>query len=143
MFEEKSLQDAEKYNTLGPAYFEARPIIERLMTNFEAEHFKPIVDACVKEFQCRMWDSVRDHLLSDTEMNIHGHVYRMVDDCVAAILSGESWAIQRYALGSYNQEKARAAIAKHIPQELQDARIADLEKEVERLRSDLQFYRDR
>lgn len=143
MFTVDALDQAKKYDTLGPAYFEARPIVERLMANFEAEHFKPIVDACVKEFQDRMWDSVRDHLLNDTEMNIHGHVYRMVDDCVAAILSGERWAIERYALGSYNQEKVRAAIAKHIPQELQDARIADLEKEVERLRSDLKFYRDR
>lgn len=143
MFTEEALAQAKKYDTLGPAYFEARPIVDRLMVKFEAEHFKPIVDACVKEFQDRMWDSVRDHLLSDTEMNIHGHVYRMVDDCVAAILSGERWAIERYALGSYNQEKARAAIAKHIPQELQNARIADLEKEVERLRSDLKFYRDR
>jgi hypothetical protein len=143
MFTDEAMTEAAKYPTLGPAYFEARPIVEKHMEKFEAEHFQPLIGEFVKKFQDKLWDSVRDHLLSDTEMNIHGEAYRMVDDCVAALLSGERWAIERYVLGKYSQEKIRAAVAQHIPQELQGARVADLEKEVERLRKDLAFYRDR
>jgi hypothetical protein len=143
MFTEEALAEAAKYPTLGPAYFEARPIVAKHMEKFEAEHFQPLISEFVKQFQDKLWDSVRDHLLGDTEMNIHGETYRMVDDCVAALLSGERWAIERYVLGKYDQEKVRAAVAKHIPQELQDARIADLEKEVARLRDNLRFHQNR
>lgn len=143
MFSEQAMAEAAKYESLGPAYFEARPIVERHMEKFQAEHFQPLIGEFVKLFEDKLWDSVRDHLLSDTEMNIHGEVYRMVDDCVAALLSGERWAIERYVLGKYNQEKVRAAIAKHIPQELQDARIADLEKDVERLTEQNRWLRER
>lgn len=141
MFAEKSLEEAAKFDTLGPAYFEARAIVDRHMEKFESEHFKPLIEAFTKQFQDALWDSVRDHLLSDTEMNLQGSMYRMVDDCVAALLGGQEWALKRYALGKYNQDELRAAVAKHIPRELQDARIADLEEKNERMRKDLEFYR--
>lgn len=143
MFAEKSLEDAAKYNTLGPAYFEARAIVERHMEKFEPEHFQPLIDTFTTQFRDALWDSVRDHLLSDTELNLQGSLYRMVDDCVAALLSGEEWALKRYALGRYRQEEIRKAIAKHIPTELQDARMADLEAEVKRLKENLRFYQNR
>jgi hypothetical protein len=142
-FSDEALREAEKWDTLGPAYFEARPIVAKHMEKFQAEHFQPLIAEFVKSFQDKLWYSVRDHLLSDTEMNLHGEVYRMVDACVAALLSGEKWAIERYVLGAYRQEEIRAAIARHIPQELQDTRIADLEAEVERLKRDINFYRNR
>jgi hypothetical protein len=68
----------------------------------------------------------------------------MVDDTVRALLGGNEWALKRYALGARHDHGAiRAAVAKHIPAELQDARIADLEAEVDRLRKDLEWWRTR
>lgn len=134
MFTEKALEEASKFETLGPAYFDAREIVAKHMEKFEPEHFKPLIESFTKQFQDALWDTVRDHLLQDTELNVHGAMYRMVDDCVAALLSGEQWALRRYALGKYSQEKIREAVARHIPRELQDARIVDLEEEVKRLK---------
>jgi hypothetical protein len=143
MFTDEAMTEAAKFPTLGPAYFEARTIVDQHLEKFEPEHFQPLIDTFAKQFRDALWDSVRDHLLSDTALNMQGETYRMVDNCIEALLSGERWAIERYALGKYNQEKVRAAVAKHVPQELQDARIADLEKEVERLRENLRFYQNR
>lgn len=143
MFSEKSVEDAAQYDTLGPTYFEAKAIVEKQMAKFEAEHFTPLLKKFAAQFYEKLREDVHNHLLSDTELNLQGEMYRMVDACIEALLSGERWAIERYALGSYRQEKVREAVAKHIPRELQDARIADLEKEVARLRKDLTFYRSR
>jgi len=83
-------------------------------------------------------------LLSDTESNLGLAMARMVDDTVRALLGGNEWALKRYALGGKHDCAAiRAAVAKHIPAELQDARLADLEAEVELLRKDLEWMRDR
>jgi hypothetical protein len=140
-FAEKSLKEAIAYPTLGPAYFEARAIVEKQMAKFEAEQFEPLIKKFADAFRGKLWESVQDHLLSDTEMNLQGEMYRMVDACMYAILGGERWAIERYALHNYDARKAREAIAKCIPAELQDARIADLEGEVKRLRESLEMYR--
>ena len=89
-------------------------------------------------------DDLQSSLLYDTEMNLQGEMWRMVDNCVQALLTGDSWALKRYALTDrHDGEKIREAVARHIPTELQDTRVADLEKEVMRLRNDLKFYRDR
>ena len=143
MFSDKSIAESQKYETLGPAYFEAREIVDKHMAKFEPEHFKPLIESFTKQLQETLLDSLHNHLLTDTEMNLHGSMYRMVDDCIEAILSGDVWALKRYALGKYNQEAVRQAVAKYIPQEIQDARIADLEKEVASLRDTLKFYRNR
>lgn len=51
--------------------------------------------------------------------------------------------MDRYVLGQrYECEKIRAAIAKHIPEELQNARIADLEAENAKLKEDLEWARE-
>lgn len=121
-FSDEALASAQEYETLGPAYFEARRIVERQMEKFADKHFEPLIDQFAKEFQERLW---------------------MVDASVFAILTGERWAIERYALDKYDGPKVREAVAKHIPQELQDARIADLEKEVARLKKNLEFYQNR
>ena len=141
MFDEKSLEEAAKHPTLGPAYFEARAIVEKQMAKFEAEQFEPLVEKFTNAFREKLWDDVKDYLLGDTEMNLQSHIYHMVDSCVHAIMGGERWAIERYALQKYDAQKAREAIAKLIPAELQDARIADLEAEVKRLRESLEMYR--
>jgi hypothetical protein len=140
MFTDETLTEAAKYPTLGPAYFEARAVVERQMAKFEAEQFEPLIKEFADKFRERLWSDVKDHMLSDAELNMQGEMYRMVDASVMAILSGEQWAIERYALHKYDGEKVRAAVAKHIPKELQDARIADLEKEVARLRESLKFH---
>jgi hypothetical protein len=143
MFDKNSIEQAAKYPGLGPAYFEARVIVERQMAKFEAEHFEPLLKKFTDAFREKLWDDVRDHMLGDTEMNLQSHIYHMVDSCMHAILAGEQWAIERYALQKYDARKAREAIAKHIPAELQNARIADMEEEIARLRRDLEFYHRR
>lgn len=130
MFDDDVIEEASKYQTLGPAYFEARKVAERVLANFEAEHFKPLVDSVVKEINDKIWESVQDCLLCDTEMNIQGEIWRTVDECVAALLGGKKWAFDKYVLGErYDCDEIRAVVAKHIPAELQDARIKDLEAE--------------
>lgn len=142
MFDEEDLREGTKWPTLGPAYFDARKMAERIASQFEAEHFKPLIDKMAEDFREKLWDDVRDYLLADTESNIQSETWRMVDNCVEAILGGHKWAMEKYALGSrYDCDKIRQAVAQHIPQELQDKRVADLEAEVEQLKKDLAFHR--
>ena len=136
------IAEGTEHLTLGPAYFAARRVCASAIEAFEAEHMAPIVKKLTDEVTDKLWDVVRDHLWSDTEYNLQGQMWRMVDDCVKALLSGEEWAVRKFALGErYDCEKVRAAVAKHIPVELQDARIADLEKEVARLQESLKWAR--
>lgn len=136
------VESSKGYETLGPAYFAAREIAEKFMAGFEAEHFEPLAKRFSKELYEQINESIQAWLLADTENNLHGSMWRMVDDCVKALLSGERWAIEKYALGPrYEAEKIRAAVAAHIPQELQDARIADLEAEVKKLKEDNEWLR--
>ena len=140
--EQEHIDAAQGYESLGPAYFKAREIAERCMKDFEDEHFKPLLDKFVDEFRDALWSKIQYSLLGDTEMNLQSEMWRTIDNTVLALLSGEKWAMERYALGArYEQDKVRAAIAKHIPAELQDKRIADLEAEVERLTNDLKWAR--
>lgn len=143
-FSDKSLTEGLQSPTLGPAYFEARDVAARYMEKFEAEHFKPLIDKMVDEVRERLWGDFQDFLLSDTELNLQGEMWRMVDGVVEAILGGKPWALNKYALGErHDCEAVRAAVAKHIPAELQDKRVADLEAELERLKRDIEFYRRR
>lgn len=143
-FTPEDIESGKECPTLGPAYFAGRRIAERSIENIKDEMFKPLLDEFCKQFCDKLWDAVRDNLLSDTELNIQGHIYRHIDDCVRYLLSGEKWAIERYALGGrYDCEKVRAAIARHVPKELQDKRIAELEAELERVTKDRDWYRDR
>ncbi len=138
------VNDAEGCETLGPSYFTARRVAEHVMKGFEDEHFKPLLDEFSKQFMDKLWSHVSDSLVMDAELNVQNYLWRTVDEVVKALLSGERWAVQKYALGErYNCDNVRAAIARHIPKELQDARVADLEATIERLTNDLKFYRDR
>lgn len=129
---------------LGPAYFCSREVVERAMAGVQSSDFKPMVDGVVNTIADHIWEKVQDHLLSDTEMNLQGAMWTQVDDMVRHLLAGEEWAMKRFLLGErYNCDKIRRAVAKHVPKELQDTRIADLEAEVARLKNDLAFYRNR
>ncbi len=145
-FTEENIADGEANPTLGPAYFAARDFVGRVMVNFEEEHIKPLADAVTKavtdQITEKVWDAFRDGLLTDTEYNAQGHIWHLVDDTVKALLSGESWAIQRYPLASrYDADKVREAVARHIPDELAKARIADLEAEIASLKQSLEWAR--
>lgn len=139
---EEDVAASKGYETLGPAYFASRRIVERFMASFEAEHFKPLIDKAAEDFRDELWDKVSEWLLMDTESNLQSQMWRQVDDCVKGILSGERWVMDKYVLGQrYECEKIRAAVAKHIPEEIQNARIADLEAENAKLKADLEWAR--
>lgn len=142
MITDAHVAEAEKFQTLGPAYFCSREVVERAMAGVQASDLRPLLDAFVTQFSDAVWSGMQDHLLNDTEMNLHGAMYRQVDDIVKYMLSGEKWAVEKYALGDrYDCENVRAAIAKHLPDDIRNARISDLEAEVERLRKDNEFLR--
>lgn len=135
-------QSAEHGGLLGPAYFAARRVCERALADFQAEHAKPLVDDIVQNIADRLWDSVQSSLWGDVELNLQSQMWGMVDETVKALLSGQRWALERYALGSrYDHQAVRAAIAKHIPTELQDARIAELEAKIASLEESMKWAR--
>lgn len=144
MFAQEDLDEGAKYENLGPAYFDARRVAEQFMAKFEAENFKPMIEKLSSDIRDKLWTDLENHLMSDTEMNLQGQVWRIVDNCVYAILGNERWVMDKYALGTrYDCEKVRATIARHIPQEIQNKRIADLEDELKRAKDSIRFYQDR
>lgn len=144
MITEKDIEDGKEYPTLGPAYFSARRMADAALADFRNQHLDDLVKASVAAFYEKLQEAVERSIIGDAECNIQGHIWRTVDDTVKALLTGEKWALERYCLGSrYDHEKVRAAIAAHIPKELQDARIADLEAVIERQDRDIKSLRDR
>jgi hypothetical protein len=142
MFDQRHLDEGAKAPSLGPNYFRAREVVGKFMEGFEAEHFEPLLKKFSDEMYGKLLQSVEDYLLSNAEDNLQGELWRGTDEAVKALLSGESWAMERYALGErYDCEKVRAAVAKYIPTELQDKRIADLEKDNADLRKTLEYMR--
>lgn len=139
---DEHVQSAEGYENLGPAYFAARDIAQRYMEKFKGEHFTPLVAEFASKFRDKIWGDVDDFLVGDTESNLHSQIWRMVDEVVLAILGKHEWAYKKYALGSkYDCEEIREKVAKLIPKEIQDARIADLENEVKDLKKSLEWAR--
>jgi hypothetical protein len=136
------LDQASGYQTLGPNYFAAREIAEKFMADFQALHFAPLLKKFADDFHEKMQEDLEDHLLSNVESNLQSKMWRQIEASVLALLTGKRWALEKYVLtDKYRDgEEVRAAVAKHIPAELQDARIADLEKEVEKLRKDLEWH---
>ena len=140
----QDIAEATNYGTLGPGYFAARRIAERLMTGVEVEPLQKVADKVADDIRTAVYEYVEDHMRSDMEDNLRSHIAGMVDDTVRALLTGEPWAMQRYPLSSrYDATEVRAAVAKHGAEPLLMARIADLEKEVERLRERLKWAQER
>jgi hypothetical protein len=137
---EEDVANVASFPTLGPAWSASRRIAERVMADWQNDAIKPLIDEAVKEIGYRLWEDVQDSLQDDMEHNIAGHIRGMVDETVQALLVGKPWALERYALtGNYNGDEVRAAIAKHIPIELQEKRIADLEAENKVLSERIEF----
>lgn len=139
---EQYVNKAEEHPTLWPAYFSARDFTDRLLEKADESEFEPIVKKFVDDAYSKLLDVVQAHIVLDLSLNVHGEILRTVDDIVKALLSGEQWAVKKYVLGErYDCEKIRAEVARHIPAELQDKRVADLEEEVKRLREQLKWAR--
>lgn len=144
MFDKKYLDEAKGYETLGPAYFDARDVAKRLVSKIENEDFNGIIEMASEKFTTKLRTDVQDFMLADIENNVQGQLYRMVDNCIDALLTGEAWAMKRYALeGRYDNDKIRKAILDHVGAEIKTERITDLEKENARLTADLKFCRER
>jgi hypothetical protein len=140
--DQKFLDQAEGYETLGPHYFAAREAAEKFMEHYEPKNFEPMIKKAANTFMEEMQTALEDWFLSNVESNLQGTIWRQIDDSVKALLGGEQWALKRYALGErYDCDKIRAAVAQHIPAELQDASLKDLEAENKRLKEDNDFLR--
>ena len=129
---------------LGPAYFSARRKAKEFMAAFEAEHFEPMVQKFTDQFYDAARSEFENYLLSNTEDNLQSHIWRVVDGTVDALLGGNAWALERYVLGDrYDARATRAEVAKLVPAELQDIRVAELEAKVAELTADLDRLRNR
>ena len=135
-------QDAEGCPTLGPAYFAARKVVAEVCEGLDEEPFKELFSTFADKLNEQLQSRLEDHLFTDTEDSLYQKVWHMVDQIVRGLLSGEKWVMDRYALGTkYDCEAIRAELVKHIPKEVQDKRIVELEEQVDRLKKDLQFER--
>lgn len=143
--EQQYLDKGAEHPVLGPHYFAARDVVDKFMAQFEPEPFEPIIKKAADELYMSLHERLEQFLLSDVEQNLHGTIWRQIDASVEALMSGERWALERYALTKKygDGEKIREAVAKHIPAELQEGRVADLEKEVARLKDSLKYYQMR
>ena len=86
---------------LGPAYFAARRVMDKTMEGAVHFDWSPILKRARDDFYEKLLETVQDHLISDTESNVQGHIRQMVDETVRAILSGEEWALRAYPLSQY------------------------------------------
>lgn len=131
------------YEVLGPAYFAARRIAERVWHGADDQPFKDVAKKAAEQVRDELYSYVESHILSDLEVNFQGALYRLVDDTVKALLTGQGWAMDRYPLSKrYDAGELRAVVAKHGGEPLLMMRIADLEADVERLKADLLRERD-
>lgn len=145
-FTDDDLRQGQEHPALGPAYFAAQRVMAGAMAAFQAEHVeehvKPVIKRAADDLYEQLMRATKDYLWSNAEMNLQGEMWRMVDQIVKALLSGEGWALKKYALGErYDCEAVRATIARLVPEELQAARIADLEQEVKRLADQVAWLR--
>jgi hypothetical protein len=143
-FTDEELDFGADHSVLGPAYLAARDLAEKFMAPFEAEHFKPLIDKFASDFQDKLWSDLEASLLSDVESNLQGSLWRMVDGTINALLTGEQWALNRYAMAQArygDAEKVRAAVAKHLADDLARERIADLESQLKDARETIERQR--
>ena len=137
------IEQALRYDTLGPAYFAARRVAEQLMKGAESDPFQKVASKVIDQIRDAVYEYVEDHIRSDMESNLQSHLVDKIDSTVAALLTGNEWAMSRYPLSKrYDAVEVRAACAKHGGEPLLMARIADLEKRVSELTESLRFEQD-
>lgn len=136
-------QATNGYETLGPGYFAARRMVERLMAGTEADPFQKVVEKVTDDLRDALYQYAEDRMRGDMESNLQWHLCDMLDSTVKALLTGEKWAMERYPLSTrYDAGDVRAACARHGGEPLLMQRIADLEKDVARLTESLRWERD-
>jgi len=140
--------DAEAHPILGAEYFAARDAAAQFLAHWQEEHaeklaaeiIKPLIDT----IQERVNDAFREYLLSDAEQNLQSTMRDMVEKSVRALIGGEKWANVKYIEYPYREgQKVRKTLAKLHSDPIKDGRIADLEKEVERLNEQLRWHTSR
>lgn len=142
MFKDEYLKDGEKFPELGPSYFEARDVANSILKEVKWDFFDKIIKEASDRFYVSLQSDVENFIQSDTRSNIQGHIYRMVDNTVSALLTGEKWAFHRYVhTRNFNGEKIRKKIMETAPEEIKLGRIADLEEENRRLEKEIAFYK--
>ena len=72
-------------------------------------------------------------------------MYQRIDRIIEGLITGEKWALEHYGRGDAYQKgrEIRKAIAKHIPEKIIAGRIKDLEKEIENLKKDISYYKNK
>lgn len=127
--------DFEGDSVLGPHYFAARRIVAGATKHLEDDGLDEMVKGITDKIYEKLQNSVEACMWSDAQSNLQSKMWHMVDEIMKGVLSGDKWIMDRYALGSkYDCEKSRAAIAKHVGNEVLALRISDLENEIERLK---------
>lgn len=132
---DEDFAESEGCHALAPYYFSSRRIAEALCAEaITEETMKAIAGKVAKEVSGAVFDAISDFLWDGgIENNMHLMADNLVDDALEAVVSGNKVLASRIALRTYDPYGVRAAIAKLVPDEVLQARIADLEKEVERL----------
>ncbi len=146
MITQEDIENAKDIEYLGPAYVASHRIVEAALEKLEPEAFKdiakPFVDAVYEKIQ----NAVESSILFDAQYNISGQVKDAIDGAINALLSGEEWALRQYVTEERHNNmapKMRETIARLLPDHIMAARVADLEKQVERLKSQLDFAQGR
>lgn len=146
-YEEKAQQtDAELCKDglcIEPEWTRAHAVAEHVMAKFEAEQFKPLLKKISDHVTEHLWDLLRDHIIEDTHSNIVGHIRYRIEHTIHALLGGESWAVDLYVTGKgWDKATIRKGLAEAIPVQLQQARMKDMEEEIETLKKELQRERE-
>ena len=121
---------------LAPEYFAARDAAAEFLKHWKQEHAEqvcgPIVKHVTDEITEKVWDAFRDWFVDDGEGNVRIKINEMVESTVNALLGGEQWAIDKYLTGSgWHCEQTRKTLAALHSDAIKDARIADLERQLE------------
>ena len=148
IFTEEHHEQAENASVLGAEYFGARDAAERFLAHWTEEHAADLANSIVKpivdDIQEKVNDAFRDWLLRDAENNAASVMRRMVEDSVRALIGGRKWANVKYiSTESYRGEEVRKTLAQLYSDEIKDARISDLEKQVSDLEKRLEWLHGR
>lgn len=110
----EDVAEAQGYSVLGPGYFAARRFMDHVLRGDEAPLFADLVKKAADDLYEQALEAFQASLISDASSNIGGHILRMVEDTVHALITGEEWALRQYPLTEdYDGLKLRAALLRH------------------------------
>jgi hypothetical protein len=142
---EEDVAKAKDFASLGAPYFAAQRIVGAALDGLPDNVLQPIVKKFTDAAYEAIQEAVEASIWSDAEHNLQGKFWSGIDEVIDALITGQPWALERYGLCAERYtsraEDIRKAIAAHIPREIMDARIADLEAEVAKLKETIQWLR--